>query len=169
MRYRRHIRRLIALLALPALLAVLLTFPTGWGCRLAERIVRRLDLVQAVPGLTFNFQHLSPTRVEIGGVALGTEAGAPALERLTVRFTPRIRRHTIGEIEATPARLIVGSNRVTLAGMELLESAAPPAHEHHQRCTADRRGHRDTSAAGTGTRRSWLARGRRNAPYPECG
>ena len=124
MRYRRHIRRLIALLALPALLAVLLTFPTGWGCRLAERIVRRLDLVQAVPGLTFNFQHLSPTRVEIGGVALGTEAGAPALERLTVRFTPRgLRRHTIGEIECRNprARLIVGSNRVTLAGMELLE------------------------------------------------
>ncbi len=126
MRYRRHIRRLIALLALLALLAALLTFPTGWGCRLAERIVRRTGLVQAVPGLAFNFQHISPTRVEFGGVTLGTEAGAPALERLTVRFTPSgLMRHTIGEVECQnlQAQLIVGSNRVTLAGMELLEEA----------------------------------------------
>ena len=124
MRPRRLHRCLIIVLVLLAVLAGLLTFPSGWGCRLAERIVRRLDPVNAIPGLGFRFRHISATRIEIGGVALGSEAGAPGLERLTVRFTPRgLRRHTIDSVacEGLQARLIVGSNRVSVVGAELLE------------------------------------------------
>ena len=121
---RHHLRNLLTVLALLAVLAGLLTFPSGWGCRLAERIVRRLEPVNAIPGLVFRFRHVSATRVEIGGVALGSETGAPGLERLTVRFTPRgLLRRTLDSVvcEGLHARMIVGSNRVTLVGVELLE------------------------------------------------
>ena len=124
MRPRHHHRCLIAVLVLLAVLVGLLTFPSGWGCRLAERIVRRLDPVNAIPGLVFRFRHVSATRIEIGGVALGSETGAPGLERLTVRFTPRgLLRRTIDSVacERLQARLIVGSNRVSVVGAELLE------------------------------------------------
>ena len=119
--WRRAITRVLTVLVVIAAIA---SFPTGWGPRLAERIVRRLDPVNAIPGLGFRFRHVSATRVEIGELALGSEAGAPGLERLTVRFTPRgLLRRTIDSVacEGLQARLIVGSNRGSVVGAEFLE------------------------------------------------
>lgn len=119
--WRRTIARMLTLLVV---LAAIATFPVGWGPRLAERIVRRLDPVNTIPGLVFRIRHISATRIEIGGVALGSEVGAPGLDRLSVRFTPcGLLRRTIDSVvcEGLQARLIVGSNRVTLVGAELLE------------------------------------------------
>ncbi len=124
MRSNKHLRRLIAVLAILVVLAGALTFPSGWGCRLAERIARRIYPVNAIPGLVFRVRHVSATCLDLGGVVLGSATGAPGIEQITVRFTPRgLLRRTISSVacEGPHARLVVGSNRVTLVGAELLE------------------------------------------------
>ncbi len=124
MRSSKHLRRLIAALAILVVLAGVLTFPSGWGCRLAERVARRIYPVNAIPGLVFQVRHVSATRVELGGVDLGSATGAPGIGSLTVRFTPRgLLRRTIASVacDGPHVRLVVGSNRVTLVGVDLLE------------------------------------------------
>jgi hypothetical protein len=126
--YRDILRWTLRLFLIAALLAGVLTFSTGWGCRLAMRLLRSSRPLRALPALTFRIQHLSLTGVEIADIQLGHEAGAPRIRRLEVRYSPRsLLAHTINSVSVDGlfCQFSAASNTLAFVGQSHIQRLFP--------------------------------------------
>lgn len=133
-RTSRH--KLPRLLTALVLIAVVATFPAGWGPRLATGILRRSPLLRAFPELTFQVNHLSHARAVLSGIQFAAEEGAPRVERLEIDYSLfGLCHRSIDAVRVTglAGTVLVGSNnQVVVPGLErwpLVDSPgrSPPA------------------------------------------
>ena len=99
----RRVRRLVFLIVLVAVVA---TFPGGWGPRVATWAARRV-LAFGEPARTrITIERLSPWRLEVRDVALGGIPGEPAFDSLVVRYSPvGLLRRRVDAITLSPLHL----------------------------------------------------------------
>ncbi len=126
---RRPARRLWATLAVA--LALISSFPSGWGPPLVAALLQRA-LHRQAPGATLRIRLLTPWRAEATGIRLGGAPDALGCQRLTVHFSPTglwHRRVDSVELAGVRAAVAVCSSRVTLAGLEGLDLSSRKARD----------------------------------------